>query len=279
MRPSELTLWEKLSTFQIGPEDCALSFVDRLARENGWSRKFARNVVDEYKRFLLLAVSAGHPVTPSDAVDQAWHLHLTYSDSYWNELCPHVLGRALHHGPTRGGANEDEKYRDWYARTLSSYRRIFGTDPPTAVWPDVAARFQNADAFQRVNTSEHFLIRRGATAKVGILAGLALIAGCTAGEWPFAPLILGAFIAITLLTLVSRGWRKRDGSGCGDAGATGAAGGCGAASGCGGDRQRNDGDGNGSDDGDGGGASGGCGGDGGGGTGCGGGGGGCGGGD
>lgn len=237
MRSSELTLWEKLSTFQIGPDDCAQSFVARLAGENGWSRGFAHNVVDEYKRFLLLAVSAGHPVTPSDAVDQAWHLHLTYSDSYWNELCPHVLGRALHHGPTRGGANEDEKYRDWYTRTLASYRRIFGTNPPTAVWPDVATRFRNADAFQRVNTAEHFVIRRRATAKVGILIGLALVAGCTPGEPLFAPLVIGAVIVVMLLSFASR--RRRNGDqGCGGVGGCGggidgSGSGCGGSSGCG----------------------------------------------
>ncbi|MEK6230809.1 MAG: hypothetical protein N2A42_03075 [Luteolibacter sp.] len=33
----------------------------------------------EYKRFVALAMLAGHPVTPSEEVDQAWHLHLVYT--------------------------------------------------------------------------------------------------------------------------------------------------------------------------------------------------------
>ena len=59
----------------------------RLASENGWSREYAVRVMQEYRRFAFLAVAAGHPVSPSDAVDQAWHLHLVYTRSYWDEFC------------------------------------------------------------------------------------------------------------------------------------------------------------------------------------------------
>ena len=75
------------------PKTAALTFADRLARENGWSAAKAARVVDEYRRFCFLAATAGHEVTPSDAVDQAWHLHLTYSRDYWERFCPEVLGR------------------------------------------------------------------------------------------------------------------------------------------------------------------------------------------
>lgn len=51
---------------------------------------------------MYLAVRANHPVTPSDEVDQAWHLHLTYSRSYWDEFCGAVLEEVVHHDPTRG---------------------------------------------------------------------------------------------------------------------------------------------------------------------------------
>jgi hypothetical protein len=34
-----------------------------------------------------------HIVTPSEQVDQVWHLHLTYTRSYWDEFCPNVLGQ------------------------------------------------------------------------------------------------------------------------------------------------------------------------------------------
>src|SRR6187431_3264230 len=64
-------LWERIESFDIdgGPSD--FSFEARLAIENGWTRPYARRVIVEYKRFAFLAMTAGHPVTPSDQVDQA----------------------------------------------------------------------------------------------------------------------------------------------------------------------------------------------------------------
>ncbi len=97
-------LWHRIAAHSIGPDDAALTFAARLARENRWSLAHAEAVIGEYKRFCYLAMTAGHEVTPSDAVDQAWHLHLTYTRDYWQTFCPEVLGGDLHHGPTKGGA-------------------------------------------------------------------------------------------------------------------------------------------------------------------------------
>ena len=124
-----------LSCYIVGPEDAALTFAARLARENGWTLAAAERVIGEYKRFCYLAVRAGHPVTPSDAVDQAWHLHLTYSRDYWERFCPQVLGSALHHGPTAGGAEEGQRHFEQYAETLKSYERLFGESAPADLWP------------------------------------------------------------------------------------------------------------------------------------------------
>ncbi len=99
-------VWQRLSCYSIGPNDAALSFADRLARENGWSTSHAGRVIEEYKRFAFLVVTGEREVTPSDAVNQAWHLHLTYTRDYWERFCPDVLGKALHHGPTAGGDTE-----------------------------------------------------------------------------------------------------------------------------------------------------------------------------
>ena len=191
-------LMDRLQAFALDQPGAALSFTRRLARDNGWTVAFAGQVVAEYRRFLYIAVRAGHPVTPSDAVDQAWHLHLVYTDSYWNDLCRDVLGRPLHHGPTRGGREEAEKYTDWYERTLASYRRLFGTQPPARVWPRSSERFGDARYFRRINTRRHWVISRPAwmqrraphgredrapspeprTVAGLALAGAAMLAGC-----------------------------------------------------------------------------------------------------
>src|SRR5436190_23876910 len=75
-------LFENIRAFDIDGGPSAFRFAERLAKENRWSRSFADRVIDEYRKFLFLAVAAGHPVSPSDAVDEAWHLHLLYTESY-----------------------------------------------------------------------------------------------------------------------------------------------------------------------------------------------------
>jgi hypothetical protein len=133
-------IWVALSHYTIGPEDADLPFAARLARENGWSAAHAARVLEEYKRFCFLAATAGHAVTPSDAVDQAWHLHLTYSRDYWERFCPSVLGRPLHHEPTAGGRQQGQLFFAQYAETLKSYERVFGDRAPEDLWPKATKR-------------------------------------------------------------------------------------------------------------------------------------------
>src|SRR5205085_5330928 len=99
-------LLARLESFSIDEPGIDFTFTQRLARENGWTRGFAERVVQEYKRFACLAVAAAHPVTPSDEIDEAWHLHLLYTQSYWKMFCGEVLHKPLHHHPTCGGAKE-----------------------------------------------------------------------------------------------------------------------------------------------------------------------------
>lgn len=160
MTAEQADLYARLEAFSIDEEGVARTFVDRLAEENGWSGDYAARVVVEYKRFLLLAVTAGHPVSPSEAVDQAWHLHLCYTRSYWDRLCGEVLGRPLHHLPSEGGAAESRKYVSWYRRTLASYERTFGQAPPADVWPEPGVRFGSDLRVRRVNVARNVVIPR-----------------------------------------------------------------------------------------------------------------------
>lgn len=157
--PADHPVWTALSRYQIGPEDAQLGFAARLARENGWSLAEADRVLEEYKRFCFLAVTADHPVTPSDQVDQVWHLHLTYTRDYWERFCPQVLGRPLHHGPTAGGREEGHRYFTQYAETLRSYERVFGT-PPADLWPDAGRRLLEDHKARRVHPRDAFILPR-----------------------------------------------------------------------------------------------------------------------
>ena len=109
-------------------------FAIRLAEENEWSEQFTLRAIEEYKRFLFLAVNCGFPVVPSMVVDQVWHLHLIYTRSYWDELCGRVLGCPIHHQPSPGGAKVRDGYNRNYRATLENYAKEFGTAPGD-IWP------------------------------------------------------------------------------------------------------------------------------------------------
>lgn len=182
MRESTNELWQRLQQFDFDGGPSAFTFRDWLARDNGWTRAHASRVVEEYRRFLLLSTVAGHPVTPSEDVDQAWHLHLTYTRSYWDDLCRVVLPAPLHHGPTRGGGAEDAKFHDWYARTLDSYRRELGLEPPADIWPPEAIRFGDPRRYARIDTASVWILRKPAwwpPRRQALIAALLLAVGVT----------------------------------------------------------------------------------------------------
>ena len=174
-------LFERISAFQLNDPDSSFRFTDRLVRENGWSLDYAQRVIDEYLKFMFLAVEAGHPVTPSEQIDQVWHLHLVYTRSYWEDFCGEVVGKPIHHGPTRGGPAESDKYHDWYGKTLESYQRLFGAAPPADIWRPADARFGEDLEWRRVNLRRSWVIPKScgvravvAVAVLGILAALLL---------------------------------------------------------------------------------------------------------
>lgn len=138
---SQPELQQRLQDWSLDPPGSAWSFEQTLARDQRWRAEYAARVVTEYRRFVYLAVAAGHPVCPSEAVDQAWHQHLLETRGYWLEFCPEVLGQPLHHTPSRGGEAERRKLEEWYRRTLASYQASFGETPPVDIWPPLERRF------------------------------------------------------------------------------------------------------------------------------------------
>ena len=152
-------LWLRLEAHDFGTAGCTLTFARRLAREHGWSDAYAIGAIHEYKRFCFLAAVAGHAVTPSDAVDEVWHQHLTYSRDYWRRFCPDVLGMDLHHEPTRGGRDQSRLHYAQYAETLASYQRWFGP-PPADYWPDAQTQTASPARYRRIDLSRHWMLRR-----------------------------------------------------------------------------------------------------------------------
>jgi hypothetical protein len=189
---SNVELWKRISDYQFDTTDVELSFVQRLASENGWTSEFSSSAINEYKRFAYLACVTDGVVTPSYAVDQVWHRHLVNTRQYWNTFCGEVLGRELHHTPSTGGAAEAEKYRAGYQLTLARYRDEFGVDAPANIWPPTDERFATGQRLS-VDTSSVVVVPK---TTVNTVLGLGVSTGLGAAG------IVGAIFASPVLLIL-----------------------------------------------------------------------------
>ena len=254
----ETELWNKIKHFEFDEPATEFTFARRLAKENALAPEFAQRVIDEYRKFIFLCCVAKGQIAPSHLVDLAWHLHLTYTRSYWIDLCKNTLESDLHHNPTRGGDAEERKYKGLYRDTLAMYKQYFGAEPPRDIWPDRNQPLR--DNLVEVDKRRNWIIRKpdlsfqrshaSVTLPILILAVVTL--GCAAESVAF---VLGAAVLVGIIFFVVRRNNRRGGSDSS---------GCSATSGCGSDSSdtgSDSGDDGGSDGGgDGGGCGGGCGG-------------------
>lgn len=134
MKKENFDLWQAIATFKLDDSEAARPFSTKLAEENKWTIDFTQRVIAEYKKFVFLCVTLPSGASPSETVDKAWHLHLTYTESYWNRFCPQVLGKPLHHLPSKGGETEYQKHQNWYQQTLMEYVKTFEQMPPDDIW-------------------------------------------------------------------------------------------------------------------------------------------------
>jgi hypothetical protein len=248
MIKKEKQLWDKISQFKFDDEQENFNFSDRLARENNWTISYSKKVIEEYKKFIFLCCNTKNGVTPSDQVDQAWHLHLTYTRSYWTDFCKNTLEKEIHHNPTKGGNSEAEKFDDYYTKTNEAYIEAFKTEPPIEIWPNNENRFSDIN-FKRVNIDQNWIIKKPSLRARRIISQISLpIIGLIfiqASSSNYQDLILGIFLIVVVIILIvnndgnSKGGKKND-SGCstgcdiGHSGCSshGCSSGC---SGCGGD--------------------------------------------
>ena len=156
MNQEDKLLWERIRAFQIDDPSSSFKFSDRLSRENDWDLEYALQAVLEYKKFIFLICVDPEPKTPSDQIDQVWHLHLLYTQSYWNEFCQNTLGKEIHHGPTKGVEQRGD-FKSYYQATKESYFRYFKETPPEDFWPSEEERFRTV-RFTRVNRDKYWII-------------------------------------------------------------------------------------------------------------------------
>ncbi|GKY87256.1 hypothetical protein [Sinisalibacter aestuarii] len=125
---SDPRLWDRIRLAALPASKAQHEFAQALAHVSDLPLLEAREVEEEYRRWLYLAAATDALRIPPEPVRKAWVIHNQSAD--YNEFCAEVLARPLplDDGARKFGANGA------YRRTLQAYLREFGTPPPRTIW-------------------------------------------------------------------------------------------------------------------------------------------------
>lgn len=127
---------QALLDFNVQVNGDSSLLITKLMQENRWSKKFALSAFAEYKKFLYLLYLSNARLSPSIVIDKVWHCHLTFTHSYWHELCRDILGREIHHIPSSKDRISQAIDLQDYKKALALYTIHFG-QPDHYIWGDV----------------------------------------------------------------------------------------------------------------------------------------------
>lgn len=93
----------------------------------GWSSKEADQVINQYRRFLVLNyLYWDEGIVPTQEVDFVWHTHILDTLKY-QEDCKFLFGQMLHHFPYVGlrGEADEQHLTDSFSHTQKLMRQHF----------------------------------------------------------------------------------------------------------------------------------------------------------
>lgn len=229
------SLWNRIQGFSLDAPDADFPFSKKLAKEENWSLDFTRRAIEEYKKFVYLCCILPNGASPSKIIDKVWHMHLIYTQSYWEDFCPNILKKPLHHHPSKGGSEENRKHRNWFADTLKGYQEAFQSEAPLEIWHDLVKPVLSNNWWKKLRILPLFAVFFLLTSCLGEIM-------TTLGSMFFSMLV--AFIFGGLINITGNKNDKKDGNsgtGCGGSSCSGGGscgggcgGGCGGCGGCGG---------------------------------------------
>lgn len=124
-------LWLKLNMMNVQGLQAFAPLMQAMQQQMGVQAGMAGRIVEEYRKFLFLAMRAGHQVIPPGVINDVWMMHMQNTQNYWEQL-----GQMIAEKPLAGGvdARAMGEMGDAWAATLKSYETIFGTKPPMDIW-------------------------------------------------------------------------------------------------------------------------------------------------
>lgn len=210
-------LWQRIESFSLDAENATFPFSKKLAKEENWSMEFTQKAIEEYKKFVYLCCVSPNGASPSETVDKVWHMHLIYTQSYWEDFCPNVLKRNLHHHPSTGGSSENAKHQNWFSETLENYREVFSQEAPEEIW-----KHQNQKTFVRKNWFKKFKFLSAASVFLLLISCSERSGGVLFKIFGW---IIGIFVVMNILGMIigssQSGNRNKNNGGSSDGGRSG----------------------------------------------------------
>lgn len=102
--------------------------VERLMKNEGWSKEVAEAVFLDMLRFLWLTSSHRGYFSPPPRIDEAWHTMILFTKDYAS-FCEQYIGEFIHHQPFAGGLEpKADPITNRYplANTLEVAKAVFG---------------------------------------------------------------------------------------------------------------------------------------------------------
>jgi hypothetical protein len=124
-------LWLKLGMMNAQGLQAMAPLMQAIEQQMGSNAEMAQRVIEEYRKFLFLAMRAGHQVIPPGPINDVWMAHLQYAQNYWENL-----GQMLGDRPAApaSDAKRFASMAEAWTQTLQSYETVFGTKPPMDIW-------------------------------------------------------------------------------------------------------------------------------------------------
>ncbi len=128
----------------FGGKDASLkAFANKLASKLNWTTEFSLAAIDEYKKYVYLAIVSDYSVTPSLIIDKVWHEHILFSQAY-RKFCDEVIKYRLDHEPELIPVQSElDVFSAQYLATLDLYKKEFNMNPPESIWGK--AKFKDID--------------------------------------------------------------------------------------------------------------------------------------
>lgn len=108
------------------------SIAKKLVKQYNWRHEHVIAVIKMYKNFLFLNVKYGkkYNLTPSEEIDEIWHLHILDTKNYRRD-CEMIFGKYFDHNPMSFDGDVKANFAEMsqsFNKMVELYRKEFAND-------------------------------------------------------------------------------------------------------------------------------------------------------